>query len=225
MKYWKVSGRSVEYIRDTPITNNMYLQLSEISDAIKRNSHYAKGVLIDVGAGNAPYKKFFEGKVKKYITLDSSDFKGKKPDIFGDVLNLPLKNNSVDTIFSSQVLEHVSDPQKMINEIYRVLKKKGVCILTTHMANPLHGEPHDYFRFTKYGLKELFKKFKKIEKIEENGGALLSIGQFIVWGISDITPSFISLPIIILLNLIIKKMDKIFYNPIFTTNYIIIAVK
>ena len=225
MKLWKVSGKNPEYIRNTPITSNMYLPLSEISEAIKRNSHYAYGILVDIGAGNAPYKPFFKGKVKEYITMDDPNFKGNKPDIFGNTLNLPFKDNSIDTIFSSQVLEHIPTPHKMINEIYRVLNKKGICILTTHMANPLHGEPHDYFRFTKYGLKQLFNKFDKIEKIEENGGALLSISQFIIWGINEKLPKIISFPIITISNKIIKKLDKLFYDPRFTTNYIIIARK
>jgi len=225
MKLWKVSGRNAKYIRDTPITSDIYLQLSEISEAIKRNAFYAYGILIDIGAGNSPYKKFFEKKVEDYITIDNDDFKGNKPDIFGDVLDLPIKNNSIDTVFSSQVLEHVANPQKMIDEIYRVLKKEGICILSTHMANPLHGEPHDYFRFTKYGLKHLFRNFNKIEKIEENGGALLSISQFFIWGINEKLPRIINLPIIILLNFIIKKLDKLFYDTRFTTNYIIVARK
>ena len=225
MKSWKISGKDAEYIRNTPITSSIYLQLSEISEAIRRNAHYAYGVLIDIGSGNVPYKKFFEPFVKKYFTIDIPDFDGKKPDIFGDALNLPIKDNSVDTAFSSQVMEHIAYPQKMVDEIYRVLKPNGICILSTHMANPLHGEPHDYFRFTKYGLKHLFRNFSKIEKIEENGGALLSSMQFIIWGLSEKLPGFLSLPITVLLNILSKKFDKIFYDPRFTTNYVIVARK
>jgi len=225
MKLWEVSEKNPKYIRNTPINSNIYLQLSEISEAIKRNSHYAYGLLVDIGSGNTPYKQFFKGKIKDYITIDTINFKGNKPDIFGSALNLPIKDNSIDTIFSSQVLEHVPNPNKMINEIHRVLKEGGICILTTHMANPLHGEPHDYFRFTKYGLKQLFKEFSKIEKIEENGGALLSISQFIIWGLSEKLPKIINFIIIPFLNLIIKKLDKLFYDPRFTTNYIIVARK
>ena len=224
MKEWKGIKRKAGYIRNTPITSDIYLQLSEISEAIKRNSHYAHGILLDIGGGNTPYKKFFLGKVDDYISIDRFDFYEGRPDIFGDALNLPIKNNSIDTVFSSQVLEHVPDPQKMIDEIYRILKTGGVCILSTHMANPLHGEPYDYFRFTKYGLRQLFQKFK-IEKIQENGGALLSIGQFIIWGISEKFPRFISLPLIVFLNFIIKRLDKRFYDTRFTTNYIIVARK
>ncbi len=225
MKSWRISGKNAGYIRNPPLTSGIYLQLSEISNAIKRNAHYASGKLVDVGAGNSPYRPFFTQYVKEYITIDTPDFNGKKPDIFGDALNLPLKDNSIDTYFSSQVMEHVNNPQKMADEAYRVLKKGGVCILTTHMANPLHGEPHDYFRFTKYGLAHLFRKFSKIERIEENGGALLSMSQFIIWGINEKVPRLIARMLNLILNPLIKKLDQKIYDKRFTTNYIIVARK
>ncbi len=225
MEMWKGVKRDADYVRETPITSDIYLQLRAISESIKRNAHYAKGVLVDIGAGNTPYKKHFEKKVNEYIKIDNFEFVNGKPDIFGNALELPIKSNSVDTAFSSQVLEHVPEPQKMVDEIYRILRPQGICILSTHMANPLHGEPHDYFRFTKYGLKEIFKKFSKIENIEENGGALLSVGQFLIWGLSEKLPRVLSLPLIVFLNYAIKKMDRVFYDKRFTTNYVIVARK
>ncbi len=222
---WQGVKRTPEYIRKTPITSDIYLQLSEISESINRNAHYAKGILLDIGAGNKPYKKYFTNYVSDYISLDNFEFHETKPDIFADALNLPIKSDSVDTVFSSQVLEHVKDPWQMIDEIYRVLKPNGICILTTHMANPLHGEPYDFFRFTKYGLKELFKKFKKIENIEENGGALLSIFQFVIWGFNEKLPRFITYLLNPVLNFTIKRLDKTFYDARFTTNYLIVARK
>ena len=123
-------------------------------------------------------------------------------------------------------MEHVPDPQKMVDEAYRVLKKGGVCIVSTHMANPLHGTlPHDYFRFTKYGLAHLFRNFSNIETIEENGGALLSSMQFVIWGLSEKLPRFLSTPILMIANPLIKKLDRIYYDSRFTTNYVIVARK
>lgn len=223
-KEWQISGKPPEFIRNPPISSFMYLQLSEISEAIKRNAHFAYGHLIDVGSGNCPYKAHFIGRVRSYTTIDLPEFEGLRPDLFGDALDLPIKNDCVDTYFSSQVMEHVPKPQKMVDEAYRVLRPGGICIITTHMANPLHGEPHDYFRFTKYGLRELFKDFE-ILKIEENGGALLSMMQFIIWGLYEKLPRFLSNIIIPTLNFLTKKLDKIFYDTRFTTNYIVVARK
>jgi len=220
---WNSPKRKPSDIVTPKISSDMYLQFSSIYDDIKKNSHLAKGITLDIGAGISPYEPYF--KVEKFIKLDNFKYLDYRPDIIGNGTEAPIKPNSIDTVLCIQVLEHIPYPQKMIDEIYRILKKNGICILTTHMANPLHGMPHDYFRFTKQALRLiLFKKFRKI-KIKENGGAILSIGQFIVWGVYYSLPKLFSKPIIIILNLFFKKLDKLFFNDIFTTNYIVIARK
>ena len=222
---WHHVKRKPEDIRSPKITSDIYLQFSAISDDIKKHAYLAKGKLLDVGAGMSPYKPFFKKYVKEYITLDSYDYEGIKPNIISEGENIPLPDKSIDTVLCTQVLEHIPYPQKMIDEIYRILKPNSICILTTHMANPLHGLPHDYYRFTRICFeKVLFKKFKKVI-VKENGGALLSIFQFINWGLTDIFPKFIAMPFIILINIIIKPLDKVFFNPMFTTNYIVMATK
>ncbi len=225
LKEWKHIKRKPEDIRKPKITSDIYLQFSAISEDIQRFSHLAKGKLLDVGAGMSPYKPFFEKYVDEYIKLDAYDYDGEKPDIISNGEKIPLKNNTIDTVLCTQVLEHVPYPQKIIDEIYRVLKPNGICILTTHMANPLHGLPHDYYRFTRICFEKiLFKNFKKII-VKENGGALLSIFQFINWGLTEKLPKFIAMPIVIFINLTIKPLDKLMFNPMFTTNYIVIATK
>ncbi len=222
MKKWNPVVRTPEFYRNPPINAAIYLHFSTLSEDIQKYAKYAKGTLIDVGAGLAPYKSFFKN-VKKYIKMDNFEYPGSKPDIIGDALNIPMKDKSVDSVFSSQVLEHIKDPQKMVNEIHRILKKDGVCILTTHMAQVLHGEPHDYFRFTEYGLRELFKKFSYVE-IKPNGGALLAIIQLFNFAIEEKFP-IISKPLITFLNLIVKRLDKIFFEKRFTINYLVYATK
>ena len=222
MKKWNAVQRTPEFYRNPPLTSSIYLHFSKLSEDIERYAKYAKGKLLDIGAGKAPYKPFFKN-VKEYITMDNFNYQGVKPDIIGDALNIPLKKNSVDSVFSSQVLEHVPNPQKMVDEIHRILKKDGTCILTTHMAQVLHGEPHDYFRFTEHGLRELFKEFKHVE-IKPNGGALLSLIQFFNFAFEEKLP-LISKPFIIMSNLTVKKLDKMFFDRRFTINYLVYAIK
>lgn len=222
MKKWNPIIRSAEDYRNPKITSNIYLHFSTLSDDIKEYSKYAKGVLLDIGSGFSPYKPFFKNIIK-YIKMDKFEYLNAKPDIIGDALYIPLKDSSIDSVFSSQVMEHVTNPQKMVDEIYRVLKKDGICIITTHMAQVLHGEPHDYFRFTEYGLKELFKKFKYVE-VKPNGGALLAIFQLFIFAIDEKFP-IISKPIVIFLNIIIKPLDKTFFDKRFTINYLVYAIK
>ena len=204
------------------ITDDIYLHFYEILDKIKMFADKIKGRVLDIGAGNAPYRKFFR-KARDYLRLDKYSY--ENTDINADVTKkLPIGDNSFDSVVCIQLLEHVNKPQKVINEIYRVLKDDGVCLLTTHMAAPLHGEPYDYYRFTKYGLKDLFKKFKSVEVVP-NGGAALSIFQLIVWGVSEKLPKFAAAPLIIFLNMLGRISDKAFYSEVFTINYSVFAVK
>ncbi|MDO8743464.1 MAG: class I SAM-dependent methyltransferase [Candidatus Azambacteria bacterium] len=135
---------------------------------IKANAHYIKGVVLDAGSGDGErYKKLF--KFDKYVTLDINS--AYEADIIGSVENIPAKSESFDSVVSTQVLEHVKNPQKAVHEFYRVLKTGGYCLATIPQLNELHSEPHDYFRFTRYGLEEIFSNAGfKITLIDQRGG-------------------------------------------------------
>jgi len=146
-----------------------------LKQQIEKNAPYIRGIVLDAGSGEIRrYKSFF--KFEKYITLDINS--AVRPDIVGSVENIPLENKSVDSIVSTQVLEHIKDPQKAINEFYRILKPGGCCLITAPQSSELHEEPRDYFRFTRFGLEELIKKSGfKILLIEKRGGFWSSMVQ------------------------------------------------
>ena len=204
------------------LTDDIYLHFSEVLKDIKKYSPKITGKVLDIGAGKSPYEMFFKN-ASQYIRLDNRDYKGI--DIVADITKkIPIKNEDFDSIICIQVLEHVRDPKHVINEIHRILKKDGRCLLTTHMAAPLHGEPYDYYRFTKYALEDLFKDFKHVE-VKASGGAALSILQLMVWGVSQKLPGVIAKPAIFTLNCLGKTSDKLFYRDVFTINYTVFAVK
>jgi len=161
-------------------------KIKKISKKIK------KGLVLEIGCGRSPYKSIIPHK--KYFTLDKN--KEYRSDLISDAHYLCFKNKSFDTIIITEVLEHCCEPQKVADEIYRVLKKSGVCLLSTRFIHPLHGKPNDYFRFTEYGLKHLFKKFKKI-KVYRLGNKLHCIWDLIsyryFWVILNLFNSLISL--------------------------------
>jgi len=94
---------------------------------------------------------------RNYTTVDIDH--GCNPDIVADICDLHMiADESVDGIICSAVLEHVYDPFKAVEEIFRVLKK-GACL---YVYIPFIFKHHrssrceDYWRFTKDGLKYLF---------------------------------------------------------------------
>lgn len=141
--------------------------------AVYEASGYARGKLLDIGCGKKPYYKILKNKVTSYIGLDLEG-----GDITASALKLPFPSEEFDTVFSTQVLEHVEDPFLMIAEANRVLKKGGYLILTAPLFWCLHEEPRDFFRFTKYGLNTLARKNGlRVVYIRERGNWPSMLGQ------------------------------------------------
>lgn len=121
-----------------------------------------KGKTLDIGCAGGRHSKYFPHR----IGIDIK--KTPAVDIVADAHNLHMfKDDEFDCVICIEVLEHLHDPQKAINEMYRVLKKSGILILTTRFLFPLHDIPYDYYRFTKYGLEHLLSKFEIIEMQDE----------------------------------------------------------
>lgn len=119
-----------------------------------------KGIMIDLGCGTAPYKDFFLQYCDKYIGVDwSNTIHNSKADVNSDLnKEINLRDNTADTVISISVMEHLYEPQIFLNEAYRILKKDGHIILQVPFQWWIHEAPHDYFRYTPYGLKYMFEK-------------------------------------------------------------------
>ena len=81
-----------------------------------------------------------------------------RADFFSNSMVLPFRERTFDTIVSTQVLEHVRQPEIVIPEMARILKPDGVLIISAPMTWPLHEEPHDYYRYTLHGLRQLLQE-------------------------------------------------------------------
>lgn len=122
--------------------------------------------ILDAGAGEAPFKKFF--KNHNYTAVDTkwgdSEWDYSKLDLVADLTKIPVKGESFDAVLCTQVLEHLKEPEKVLKELYRVLKIGGILYLSAPQGWGVHQAPYDYYRYTCYGLKYLLEKagFKKI---------------------------------------------------------------
>jgi len=113
-----------------------------------------ENIIIDLGSG--PIKLD-----KNVIQIDKAVF--SNIDIVADVSRLPLKDRSVDGVICQSLLEHVSDPDKILSEIKRVLRPKGYLLVVVPFLEGYHPAPEDYRRWTKKGVIDLLQDFKIID--------------------------------------------------------------
>jgi len=125
------------------------------------------------------------------ISLDliSTDiYPSDKINFISDCHNIPIKDESVDGVIIQAVLEHVLKPEQVINEVYRVLKKKGIVFAETPFMQHSHEEPYDFNRFTELGHRWLFKSFKSLYR-KTNGGPSVSLFWSIKFFLFSLTNS------------------------------------
>src|SRR5882724_5674024 len=120
--------------------------------------------VLDLGCANSPYAKYFPRR----IALDIAKRGDSGLDVVGEAHCLPLRSGSFSMVLATEILEHVREPQQVIDEISRILVPGGRLVLTTRFVFPLHDAPHDFFRFTKYGLKHLFNDWNDVRIIPES---------------------------------------------------------
>ena len=94
----------------------------------------------------------------EYIGCDIQE--GPNVDRVEDIHQLGFDDDSVGTVICVEVLEHVHDPIRAVEEIHRVLRPGGIAVLTSVMFMPIHAHPWDFWRFTPEGFAHLLEPFE-----------------------------------------------------------------
>lgn len=154
-------------------------------DLIIKEKVSSRGVVSDLGCGTGKLiNQFASKKCTKIIGIDSSPqmldqarqklAKTSKTDLrLGELEHLPIKNREIDTAVMNMVLHHISQPELPLAEVYRVLKKKGLFILTDF-------EKHDNKKISRLmgGPWSGFKKKEVKTWLNNAGFNLLSIDSY-----------------------------------------------
>jgi SAM-dependent methyltransferase len=118
--------------------------------------HYFKGNVLNAGAGNRDIRPLVEGK------LYNQDLPGGLHNVNIDILSplhrIPVETGFFDAIICNAVLEHVENPEEVMDEFCRVCKPGGILYLTVPFMQPEHLDPTDFQRYTIAGLKRLVEK-------------------------------------------------------------------
>ena len=149
---------------------------------------FARGNCLDAGSGRSPFESLLLQHVDRLTNLDVEDRSGKV-DILGDIQAMPeLAEKSFDTILCSQVLEHVPRPWDAMREFSRLLKPGGALILSVPHLSVIHEAPHDYYRYTQYGLAALCEQSRlQVVCVRATGG----LGCFLLHGASTMLMSLL----------------------------------
>ena len=195
----------------------LWPNLAAAVEEAKRQLPSKARIVLDVGCGNKPYADLFNDCTyigANYSTIDAD------PDIVADAMQLPIAAQTVDLVFCSQVIEHVPRPWKLVEECFRVLRPGGWLVLSAPFYWPLHEEPHDYFRFTRYGLKYLVLSAGFSEcRIECDGGDNARFWLSAIHSTPQWLRRFVQLPF----NILGRVFDKNTSNASLPANYTILA--
>jgi SAM-dependent methyltransferase len=119
-----------------------------------------QALVLDAGAGEGRYRHFFSHT--RRVGLDFAkgdttwDYSGL--DVISDLGRIPAANDTFDAAICTQVLEHVQEPKAVLQEISRVVHPGGHLFLSVPQWWFQHQKPHDYFRYTSFGLLHLFEQ-------------------------------------------------------------------
>ncbi|MDC1250578.1 class I SAM-dependent methyltransferase [Pelagibacteraceae bacterium] len=166
-----INDRLIEIVKNTKINNHYIKNKGDFRDHIIKNILKEDEVL-DIG--KAMREKFDSISCKNLETLDVNDY-GDYPDIIFDLCsdNIDFLENKYDKIICIAILEHVYNPFKAVNNLYKMIKPNGVIFgyapYLYHYHAPKDLQFQDYFRFSKDALSYLFKDFKEVELFPVRG--------------------------------------------------------
>jgi SAM-dependent methyltransferase len=145
----------------------LYLHLADLLLVMKKAATSEAVTLLDYGAGLSPYRSLFPHS--QYRTADVASSKTFCDELIGTPARhqafatpdyvisssgaISEESNTFDYVLSTQVLEHVPNPETYLLECFRLLKPGGKLFLTTHGSYEDHASPYDYHRWTADGLK------------------------------------------------------------------------
>jgi len=147
--------------------------------------------IIDVGAGELGYKQYcrhLEYTSQDFCQYDGSgnseglqtgEFDTSKIDIVSDITEIPVEAESFDAVMCIEVLEHVPDPVRAIEEMSRILKSGGFMIITAPFCSLTHFAPYHFSTgFNKYFYKKYLEdRGFDIKEITPNGNWYAYIAQ------------------------------------------------
>jgi SAM-dependent methyltransferase len=135
---------------------------AEIEDAVEAFARQtpAGARVLDAGAGEGQYARHFTRH--RYCGVDlavgDAGWNYSRLDVRADLTALPFRAGVFDRAVHIVTIEHLPEPGRALAEIARSLKPGGVLLVAAPHEWEVHQAPHDYYRYTRYGLTYLLEK-------------------------------------------------------------------
>jgi SAM-dependent methyltransferase len=158
--------------------------------------------VLDMGAGSCPYRPLFA-----HCRYQSQDFAGLdgeqlrhgaygQIDYRCDIASVPVADGEFDAILCTEVLEHVREPVKVVQEMARILKPGGRLMLTAPLGSGIHQEPYHYYGgYTPYWYHDFLGAagFAEI-KVGANAGSFKFFSQEAIRFVQTTRPFKLGMP-------------------------------
>jgi len=138
------------------LLNPFYFARKGLHRHIAALAQEVRGSVLDVGCGTKPYRDLFSAERYVGLEIDSETARRSSgADFFYAGEHFPFPDAEFDTVLANQVLEHVFNPGTFLDEAWRVLKPGGRLLLTVPFVWDEHEQPHDFARYSSFGLRHL----------------------------------------------------------------------
>jgi SAM-dependent methyltransferase len=191
---------TIAYEFDPGVTSPVFLTRNRLLKAISRFAPLLDGRLMDFGCGSKPYRSLFH--VAEYTGVDFENpghpHLNEQIDVFYDGKHIPFEAGTFDSIFCSEVFEHVFNLDEVLRELHRVLKAGGKILVTCPFAICEHEVPNDYARYSSYGLRHLLGKhgFEVLELDKTGNNVEVVFQLWIMYIHQHINPYFRKIPVV-----------------------------
>ena len=208
----------------------------EIEDAVVAFAQSLPGYarLLDAGAGEGQYKRKFAKQRYCGVDLAVGDAQWNYAglDAVADLTALPFRDASFDAAIHIVTIEHLREPARALAEMSRSMRSGAVLLLAAPHEWEVHQAPHDYFRYTRYGLQYLLETAGfEVQEIRAAGGYFRLLARRLLNGLQFFAGGarwVLFLPAAILLvppALVLPWLDFLDTDRNFTAGYICTARK
>jgi SAM-dependent methyltransferase len=178
-----------------PLRRHILYFESRIEDAVAAFAQAlpARARVLDAGSGEGQYRHRFARQRYCGVDLAVGDaaWDYSRIDALADLTALPFRDGTFDAALHIVTIEHLREPGRALAEIGRTLAPGGTLLIAAPHEWEVHQAPHDYFRYTRYGLAYLLEQAGfEVGEMHAAGGYFRLLARRLLNGLQFFTGGF-----------------------------------